>query len=57
MGIPPNAKAANNDTANANAIPSATATAWGKPSAFMSFSPQPDRIEECLLIDFGGIVI
>ena len=32
MGMPPNAKATNNDTANANANPSATAMAWGKPS-------------------------
>jgi hypothetical protein len=38
---PPNAKAANNDTANVNAIPSPTATARGKPSDFMAFSPQP----------------
>jgi hypothetical protein len=55
--MPPNAKAANNDNTNANAKPSATATEWGKPSDFMAFSPQPGRIGECVLIDFGGIVI
>jgi len=55
--MPPNAKAVNHDTANANAIPSATATAWEKPSAFMAFSPQAGRIGERLLTDSGGIVI
>jgi hypothetical protein len=42
--MPPNAKAANNDKATANMRPSAVATARGKPSDFMAFSPQPGRI-------------
>jgi hypothetical protein len=57
----PNAKAANNDKATANMRPSAVATARGKPSDFMAFSPQPGRHRGMpitkLLIDFGGVVI
>ena len=41
--FPANAKATNNDTAIANAMPSATATGRGKPSDFMAVSPQPAR--------------
>jgi hypothetical protein len=55
--MPPNAKAANNDKATANMRPSAVATVRGKPSDFMAFSPQPGRIGECVLPDFGGVVI
>jgi len=45
---PPNAKAANNDTANASAKASATATARGKPSDCMAFllNPARDRMAE-----------